>query len=66
VFSLYAVSFSIISITTGLSTNFGAATGALGPAAIWLWVVAALGQLLIALVVAELGTRIPLAGYSYQ
>jgi amino acid transporter len=65
-FSLCAVSFSIISITTDLSTNFGAATGALGPAAIWLWIVAALGQLLIALVVAELGTRIPLAGYSYQ
>lgn len=65
-FSLYAVSFSIISITTGLSTNFGAAIGALGPAAIWLWIVAALGQLLVALVVAELGTRIPLAGYSYQ
>ena len=65
-FSLYAVSFSIISITTGLSTNFAAAVGALGPASIWLWIVAALGQMLIALVVAELGTRIPLAGYSYQ
>src|SRR2546427_5772012 len=33
---------------------------------IWLWPVAAAGQLLVALVVAELGTRIPLAGYSYQ
>jgi amino acid transporter len=65
-FSLYAVSFSIISITTGLSTNFGAAIGALGPASIWLWIVASVGQMLIALVVAELGTRIPLAGYSYQ
>lgn len=66
VFSLYAVSFSIISITTGLSTNFAAAVGALGPASIWLWIVASLGQMLIALVIAELGTRIPLAGYSYQ
>src|SRR5216683_2320856 len=47
-FSLYAVAFSIISITTGLFANY------------------ALGQLLVALVVAELGTRIPLAGYSYQ
>lgn len=65
-FSLYAVSFSIISITTGLSTNFAAAVGALGPASIWLWIVASLGQLVIALVIAELGTRIPLAGYSYQ
>jgi amino acid transporter len=65
-FSLYAVAFSIISITTGLSTNYGAALGALGPAAIWLWIIASLGQVLVALVVAELGTRIPLAGYSYQ
>jgi amino acid transporter len=40
--------------------------GALGAAAIWLWLVAALGRLLIALVVAELGTRIRLAGYSYE
>ena len=65
-FSLYAVAFSIISITTGISLNYAAAIGALGPASIWLWIVASLGQLLIALVVAELGTRIPLAGYSYQ
>lgn len=65
-FSLYAVAFSIISITTGLFTNYGFGLAHLGPAMIWLWPVAAIGQLLIALVVAELGTRIPLAGYSYQ
>lgn len=65
-FSLYAVAFSIISITTGLFTNYGFGLSHLGPAMIWLWPVAAIGQLLIALVVAELGTRIPLAGYSYQ
>ena len=65
-FSLYAVAFSIISITTGISLNYAAAITALGPASIWLWVIAAAGQMLIALVVAELGTRIPLAGYSYQ
>ena len=65
-FSLYAVAFSIISITTGLFANFGFGIQHLGAAMIWLWPVAALGQLLVALVVAELGTRIPLAGYSYQ
>jgi amino acid transporter len=65
-FSLYAVAFSIISITTGISLNYAAAIGAMGPASIWLWIVASAGQLLVALVVAELGTRIPLAGYSYQ
>src|SRR6266849_6482072 len=65
-FSLYAVAFSIISITTGLFTNYSVGISHLGAAMIWLWPVAAIGQLLIALVVAELGTRIPLAGYSYQ
>src|SRR5712692_7099239 len=65
-FSLYAVAFSIISITTGLFANYGFGLAHLGAAMIWLWPVAALGQLLVALVVAELGTRIPLAGYSYQ
>ena len=65
-FSLYAVAFSIISITTGISLNYAAAIGAMGPASIWLWIVASAGQMLVALVVAELGTRIPLAGYSYQ
>ncbi len=65
-FSLYAVAFSIISITTGLFANYSVGISHLGAAMIWLWPVAAVGQLLIALVVAELGTRIPLAGYSYQ
>src|SRR4030088_3248119 len=65
-FSLYAAAFSIISITTGISLNYAAAIGALGPSSIWLWIVASVGQMLVALVVAELGTRIPLAGYTYQ
>src|SRR3989442_14637826 len=65
-FSLYAVAFSIISITTGLFANYGFGLAHLGAAMIWLWPVAAIGQMLVALVVAELGTRIPLAGYSYQ
>src|SRR6266699_6665789 len=65
-FSLYAVAFSIISITTGLFANYGFGLAHLGAAMIWLWPVAAAGQMLVALVVAELGTRIRLAGYSDQ
>src|SRR2546425_12998280 len=64
-FSLYAVAFSIISITTGLFANYGFGISHLAAAMIWLWPVAAAGQLLVALVVAGLGTRIPLAGSSY-
>lgn len=64
--SLWAVAFSTISITTGIVLNFGFGLENFGPAAIWTWPVAVAGQLFVAFVIAELGTRIPLAGYSYQ
>src|SRR3954470_3756193 len=65
-FSLFAVAFSIISITTGIFLNFAFGFGHLGPAMIWTWPVAGIGQLLVCLVLAELATRIPLAGANYQ
>ena len=65
-FSIFSVAFSIISITTGIFLNFSFGFGHLGPAMIWTWPVAALGQLLVCLVLAELATRIPLAGANYQ
>jgi amino acid transporter len=65
-FSLFAISFSVISVTTGIFTNFAFATSEFGAASIWLWPVAAIGAMLLAFVLAELASRIPLAGYSYQ
>jgi len=65
-FSMFAIAFSIISITTGIFLNYGFGLAYWGPASIWTWPVVGLGNLMIALVVAELGTRIPLAGYAYQ
>jgi amino acid transporter len=65
-FSVFSVAFSIISITTGIFLNFGFGFEHLGPAMIWTWPVAGVGQLLVALVLAELATRIPLAGANYQ
>jgi amino acid transporter len=65
-FSVFSVAFSIISITTGIFLNFGAGIAELGPLSIWTWPVAAVGQTLVALVLAELATRIPLAGANYQ
>jgi len=65
-FSVFAVGFSIISITTGIFLNYGFGLTYWGPAMIWLWPIAVAGQVLVALVVAELSTRIPLAGYAYQ
>ena len=65
-FSMFAISFSIISITTGIFLNYGFGLSHMGPAAIWTWPVIAVGNLMVAFIIAELGTRIPLAGYAYQ
>jgi amino acid transporter len=65
-FSLFAISFSIISISTGIFLNYGFGLSHWGPAAIWTWPVVAVGNLMVAFIIAELGTRIPLAGYAYQ
>src|SRR6185312_14932817 len=55
-----------ISITTAIFLNYGFGLSYWGPASIWTWPIVGVGNLMIALVVAELGTRIPLAGYAYQ
>lgn len=65
-FSIFAIAFSVISITTGIFLNYQFGLTWFGPAAIWTWPVVMVGNMLIALIVAELGTRIPLAGYAYQ
>jgi amino acid transporter len=65
-FSMFAIAFSIISITTGIFLNYSFGLQHWGPASIWTWPIVGVGNLMIALVVAELGTRIPLAGYAYQ
>lgn len=65
-FSVFSVAFSIISITTGIFLNFSFGITELGPVSIWTWPVVAVGQMVVALVLSELATRIPLAGANYQ
>src|SRR5215470_4992468 len=65
-FSSFAVSFSIIAVTTGLFATYGAGLQTAGPAFIWTWPVVGAGQLLLALVFARLARRIPLSGMAYQ
>jgi amino acid transporter len=65
-FTSFAIAFSFISITTGLFTTYGFALTTAGPAGIWMWVVAGVGQMAVALVFAQLAAHIPLSGYSYQ
>src|SRR5579862_6318502 len=65
-FSSFAVSFSIVAVTTGLFATYGAGLQTAGPAFIWTWPVVGLGQLLLALFFAKLARRIPLSGMAYQ
>ena len=65
-FSLFSVAFSIISITTGIFLNYQTSFGTLGSVMIWTWPIAGAGQLIVAVILAELANRIPLAGANYQ
>jgi len=65
-FSSFALSFSVISVTTGLFANYGEGLRTAGPAFIWTWLIVGGGQLLVALVFARLATSIPLSGYAYH
>jgi urea carboxylase system permease len=65
-FSNFAVSFSYISVTTGIFALFALGLGTGGPAFIWSWPLVFLGQLLVGLVFCELGSRYPIAGSVYS
>jgi amino acid transporter len=65
-FTSFAVGFSFISITSGIFTTFAFLLTTSGPRGLWMWIPAAIGQLLITLIYAHFAARIPLAGFSYQ
>lgn len=65
-FALFAVASSIVSITTGIFPDYSYGITQMEPAAVWLWPVAAVGQLFVVLVLAELAGHVPLAGANYQ
>ena len=65
-FSSFAVAFSLISVFTGVSANFGHGLRQVGGSLVWSWLVVLAGQMLVALLLAELSTRLPLSGYGYQ
>jgi urea carboxylase system permease len=65
-FSNFAVTFSYISVTTGIFALFALGLGTGGPAFIWSWPIVFFGQLLVGLVFCELGSRFPIAGSVYS
>ena len=65
-FSSFAVSFSLISVLTGIFANFNFGYQQAGSAIIWSWMLVAVGQFLVALVMSRLSIQYPIVGYGYQ
>ncbi|MEZ0049546.1 amino acid transporter [Mycobacterium sp. MAA66] len=65
-FQVFAISFAFISVAVGIFATYDDVLRNAGPVGIWLWPVVAVGQTLIALVIAQFAARIPLSGSSYQ
>jgi amino acid transporter len=65
-FQVFAISFAFISVAVGIFATYDNLLGTAGPVGIWLWILAAVGQTLVALVVAQFAARIALSGSSYQ
>ena len=65
-FQVFAISFAFISVAVGIFATYDDVLRTGGPVAVWLWVVVAIGQVLVALVYAQFAARIPLSGSAYQ
>jgi amino acid transporter len=66
-FSTFAIGFSVISVLTGITSTFGDALGAGGPAGLGLgWPLVSAGTLLVAVAMAELASAFPTAGALYH
>src|SRR6476659_7920237 len=65
-FQVFAISFAFISVAAVLFNTYDDLLQNAGPVGIWLWVIVAIGQLLVALVIAQFAARISLSGSSYQ
>ena len=65
-FSTFAAGFAFISILTGAFQLFPFAFGIAGPAFWWTWLIALGGQMLFALIFAELAAHYPMAGSVYN
>lgn len=66
-FSSFAIGFSVISVLTGITSTFGDALGAGGPAGLGIgWPLVACGTMLVGLAMAELASAFPTAGALYH
>jgi amino acid transporter len=63
---VFAISFAFIAVAVGIFATYDDVLRNAGPIGIWLWIIVAVGQTLVALVIAQFAARIPLTGSSYQ
>jgi amino acid transporter len=57
-FQMFAISFAFISVAVGIFGTYDDVLKNAGPVGIWLWIVVAVGQVLVALVYAQFAARI--------
>jgi urea carboxylase system permease len=65
-FSSFAASFSGLSVMTGLFQMWFVGYSFGGPAFVWFWPIVFAGQMMVAVVFAEMAARFPYAGSAYQ
>ncbi|HUY97216.1 MAG TPA: amino acid permease [Verrucomicrobiae bacterium] len=65
-FESFSVAFCYLSPMVGIYSLFALGAGAAGPRYLWLMPIVVLGQLLVALIFAELGSSYPIAGALFQ
>ncbi len=65
-FESFAVAFCYLSPMVGIYSLFALGAGSAGPRYLWLMPIVILGQLLVALIFAELGSSYPIAGALFQ
>jgi amino acid transporter len=61
-----AIGIAVTSITVAIFSLFPFLLSTPGPRGIWLWPVACAGQILVALICAQLAAHFPLTGFTYQ
>ena len=52
-FQIFAISFAFISVAVGIFSTFDDVLRNAGPVGIWLWIIVAIGQTLVPLVIAQ-------------
>ncbi|MDF2827348.1 MAG: amino acid permease [Mycobacterium sp.] len=64
-FQMFAIGFASVSVVMGIFATYDDVLRFSGPVGIWLFPLIGVGQLLVALVYAQLAARIPLSGGAY-